>query len=311
MAPWSGRDHHRCPQGSQTNRVGDVTSTNAGRFGKVVVGIDGRDGGRDAISLARLLAGPEGKLVLGHVTRHPSSAAPSAVADAGVGTEESPHDLLIRERDAAEVDATVVTLPASSVGEGLHRLTEREAADLLVVGSSHRGFLGRVLLNDDTRAALNGACSAVAVAPRGYAHAAGALKTIGVGYDESDEAQRALDVGRALGAQLDARVKALQVIALLTSSYAGPGMVAWGGALQEALDDAKRTMASLDGVEGDAVLGVAGEELAAFAQGVDLLVVGSRSYGPLKRLVLGSTSVYLAGHARCALLVLPRAADAA
>jgi len=39
---------------------------------------------------------------------------------------------------------------------------------------------------------------------------------------------------------------------------------------------------------------------------VDLLVVGSRSYGPVKRLVVGSTSNYLERHARCALLVLPR-----
>jgi nucleotide-binding universal stress UspA family protein len=37
-------------------------------------------------------------------------------------------------------------------------------------------------------------------------------------------------------------------------------------------------------------------------------VVGSRGYGPVKRLVLGSTSAYLQRHARCPLLVLPRIA---
>ena len=31
-----------------------------------------------------------------------------------------------------------------------------------------------------------------------------------------------------------------------------------------------------------------------FGDGVDLLIVGSRGYGPVKRLVLGSTSDYLA-----------------
>ena len=41
---------------------------------------------------------------------------------------------------------------------------------------------------------------------------------------------------------------------------------------------------------------------------LDLLVVGSRNYGPVKRLVLGSTSNYLARHARGPLLVLPRVA---
>jgi hypothetical protein len=66
-------------------------------------------------------------------------------------------------------------------------------------------------------------------------------------------------------------------------------------------------MSKLD-VEGRAVYGLAGEELAAFGDQVDLLVVGSRSYGPVKRLVLGSASDYLQRHARCSLLVLPRVA---
>ena len=54
------------------------------------------------------------------------------------------------------------------------------------------------------------------------------------------------------------------------------------------------------------VFGLTGEELAAFGEGVDILIVGSRSYGPLRRLVSGSTSDYLQRHARCSLLVLPR-----
>jgi nucleotide-binding universal stress UspA family protein len=54
------------------------------------------------------------------------------------------------------------------------------------------------------------------------------------------------------------------------------------------------------------VYGLTGEELATFGDVLDLLVVGSRSYGPLRRLVLGSTSNYLQRRARCPLLVLPR-----
>jgi nucleotide-binding universal stress UspA family protein len=69
-------------------------------------------------------------------------------------------------------------------------------------------------------------------------------------------------------------------------------------------------MSQLPGVEGRAVYGLAGEELAAFGEDVDILVVGSRGYGPLRRLVLGSVSEYLERHARCSLLVLPRAAGA-
>ena len=61
----------------------------------------------------------------------------------------------------------------------------------------------------------------------------------------------------------------------------------------------------------DAAVRVAGEELALFSARVDLLVVGSRGYGPIRSLMLGGTAVYLASSAQCPLLVLPRAEDEA
>ena len=75
------------------------------------------------------------------------------------------------------------------------------------------------------------------------------------------------------------------------------------------ITEANARLSKLPGVVGRAVYGLAGEELAAFGEDLDLLVVGSRSYGPVKRLVLGSTSEYLERHARCSLLVLPRPAE--
>ena len=82
----------------------------------------------------------------------------------------------------------------------------------------------------------------------------------------------------------------------------------WGDAFETLLTDAQTRMAELAGVEGEAVLGIAGEELAAFGARVDLLILGSRGYGPVRRLMLGSTSEHLASNARCPLLVLPRQA---
>ena len=81
-----------------------------------------------------------------------------------------------------------------------------------------------------------------------------------------------------------------------------------GESIDVMLQEANSRMKKLADVEGRAVYGLAGEELAAFGDEVDLLIVGSRGYGPVKRLVLGSTSEYLQRHARCSLLVLPRAA---
>jgi nucleotide-binding universal stress UspA family protein len=79
-----------------------------------------------------------------------------------------------------------------------------------------------------------------------------------------------------------------------------------GESIEVMIQEANSRMKELPGVEGHAVYGLAGEELAAFGDQVDILVVGSRGYGPVKRLVLGSTSDYLQRHARCPLLVLPR-----
>lgn len=47
--------------------------------------------------------------------------------------------------------------------------------------------------------------------------------------------------------------------------------------------------------------------LADAAADADLLVVGSRGYGPLRRVLLGSTSAGLVRSARCPVLVYPRA----
>ncbi|MGA2757909.1 MAG: universal stress protein, partial [Solirubrobacteraceae bacterium] len=75
---------------------------------------------------------------------------------------------------------------------------------------------------------------------------------------------------------------------------------------EKAIAEAKEELAGLQGVEGEVGSGIAGEELAAFGAGLDLLIVGSRGYGPIRRLMFGGTAAYLASNARCPLLVLPR-----
>lgn len=60
-------------------------------------------------------------------------------------------------------------------------------------------------------------------------------------------------------------------------------------------------------VEGDLLGGPPAETLAeACEDGVDLLVAGSRGYGPLSRVLLGSVTTQLIGMAPCPVLVVPR-----
>jgi nucleotide-binding universal stress UspA family protein len=282
-------------------------------FKNVLVGVDGRPNGRDAVALAARLTDPEGKLTLVHV--HNGELRPLQAITPGLLAEQSADSskLLEEERAAADVDVEteLVSVVAMSPGRGLHQQAEERGADLVVVGSCSHGAFGRVMLGDDTRAALNGAPCAVAIAAHGYAEHPTPLAKLGVGYDGSPESTAALALAKELAAPTRAPVQALEVVSIPSYAFTGLVPAALGESINLMLTEASARMKALPGVEGRAAYGLTGEELAAFGDDVDLLVVGSRNYGPMRRLVVGSTSDYLERHARCSLLVLPRLAGAA
>ena len=221
---------------------------------------------------------------------------------------EASHDLLEQERAATDVTADLLSIESMTPGRGLHEQAEEQNADLLVVGSCNHGILGRAMLGDDTRAALNGAPCAVAIAPRGYAEDPHPIDKVGVGYNASPESKAALALARELAAMTGATTHAVEVVSIPSTAYAGIVVSSFEEYIDEILQEANSRLEELPDVEGHAVYGLVGEELAVFGDQMDILVVGSRGYGPLKRLVVGSTSEYLQRHARCALLVLPRTA---
>jgi nucleotide-binding universal stress UspA family protein len=277
-------------------------------FKKVVVGVDGGPGGRDAVALAKSLAGRDGKLTLAFVDAR--TMAPSHLTAAGRSADDREHErgMLAETASEADLEAELTVLSASSPGRGLHQQAEAEGADLLVVGSCRRGVLGRAMLGNDTRAALNGASCAVAIAARGFAEGGRRIERIGVGYDGSAESAAALTAARRLAAATGANIRAMRVVWMSAYGYDAPLSASSGEAVEGALDEARAELKEMPEIEGRVSYGLAGGELAAFGDELDLLLVGSRNYGPLSRLMLGSTSDYLVRHARCSLLVLPRGA---
>jgi nucleotide-binding universal stress UspA family protein len=279
-------------------------------FKNVLVGVEGGPHGRDAIALASRLVQDDGKLTLVNVfsgaTRPIDAVTPGMVEEDRARAKA----LLERELEAAPAGTEVLAVDAMRAGEGLHLTAERLEADLLVVGSCRRGPFKRVLLGDDTRASLNGAPCAIAVAPSGYSEHAAPFETIGVGYDGSPEGKAALETARQLAEGTHATIRALQVISVSYYEYMGM-MAPSGGGIDEMVKSADGEMKALPGVQGRAEYGLAGEELAAFSGQVDLLIVGSRNYGPARRLMVGSTSTHLERHARGPLLVLPRGSSQA
>ena len=101
----------------------------------------------------------------------------------------------------------------SSPARALHDTATSARADLIVVGSSHRGPVGRVLLGSVAERLLSGAPCAVAIAPRGYAgRQSRRLQRIVVAFDGSPEAHLALSTACALAGRTRGSVRALTVI---------------------------------------------------------------------------------------------------
>jgi nucleotide-binding universal stress UspA family protein len=272
-------------------------------FTRIVVGVDGHEGGRDALAFAAALQAAEGC----------DLTALHACASEPLLRE----DVLTRvEAEMAHAGATGRALVVSdrSPAHALRTLAQRDRAGLIVIGSSRRAGVERVLAGDDAAATLHCAPCAVAVAPSGLSRAPIALRRIGVGLDGSKESRVALAIARHLAQRAGAELRAITVTAPPIPPWPGP---AWGPELSgaqsgEAVEPLVAGVAAeLDeGVAHDVVVGTPWKELAALSEDLDLLVVGARGYGPARRLVLGSTSVKLARRAACPLLVTARGAHA-
>ncbi len=281
-------------------------------FENVLVGVDGAPNGRDAIALGARLLAEHGSLTLVHVhSGLPSYASRTPPPHAAPTRDQDSVAMLQRERETAQVAAQLMSVTSSSPGRGLHEAAERTGAQLIVVGSCARSLLGRAMLGNDARAALNGAPCAVATAARGYANSPVPLASIGVGYDGSPESRTALAAAREIAARHRSLVRALHVVTLPSYAFTGVAAPSLGETIELMVGDAQADLDKLADVQGRALYGLPGEELASFGEEVDLLVIGSRGYGPVRRLVLGSTSGYLQRHARCSLLVLPRSSATA
>jgi nucleotide-binding universal stress UspA family protein len=269
----------------------------------VLIGYDGTPEGEDALALARLLAPPLGAELEAACVKslphpHPRSQAARARLE-----EEAGRTLAGLADDSLRRRAVVSSSPA----KGLFELAEDEEADLLVVGSSHHSGLGAVLAGSVGRALLQGAPCPVAVAPRGYhTQDVDRLRVLGVGYDGTAEAEHALEGAIELALTAEATMR---VIAALTPIEGGYDDASRHGTLEEKLRAAVERCPRELRADGRARRGAATDVLRDEAEmGIDLLVLGSRGYGPVMRTMLGSVSTDLMRSAPCPLFVFTRAA---
>jgi nucleotide-binding universal stress UspA family protein len=196
----------------------------------------------------------------------------------------------------------------------LYRLADEIRPDVVVVGSSHRGRVGQVLAGNVALGLLNGLDCPLAVAPAGYADRGPSLRTIGVGFDASPESRAALRAAGELAADAKARVRMIGVSAEYGEIAPYPWAFNWSGTrdgviagrLQDDLESAAEGLPPAVESSVDVQVGRPAAALAARSELLDLLVVGSRGYGPVRRLLLGSVSSELVRSAPCPVLVVPR-----
>ena len=281
-------------------------------YRKIIVGYDLEDGGRDALALARVVAEATGSdLVVAKV--FPLELVPHG---AGADWREREADALAQLVRVADLEgATADVVPSSSRGRGLYELAEEVGADLIVIGSSGRGALERVFVGSVGLALLHGSTCPVAVAPRGYRERSGPIQQITVGDDGSHEAHLALRGAFEFASTIAAPVSIVAVAKPPPIGYgkgagAGQGWHELKSAIEEQmrerLDEARS--AAPDGLAVKATM-IAGDPATALADAADVdggvLVLGSRGYGPVKRVLLGSVAAEVVRSVRTPVLVFP------
>lgn len=253
-------------------------------YNRILVGYQDTEQGRDALELGRILA------------------------------------------QANRAEMQIVTAPGED-GEDLAQLARTEEADLVVLGSTHRGTVGRVVPGTTVARLLADAPCAVAVAPPRFARPNGldsawrplsgdlddiGMRVVGVGYDGSYAADEALKIAAELaipnGAALRVYTVARKYAKVPSADASGisPGMPTEAEALRQALHDAVASLPPEARALPVFMRGFAATELIeAVKLGVDLLVLGSRTGGPIRRTFHHSVSNAILTEANCPVLISP------
>jgi nucleotide-binding universal stress UspA family protein len=280
----------------------------------ILAGVDGTGSGQDAVALAARLARATGAPLLVACV-YPRDTRPSADGDAAKGPAaealEAARELL------GGLTVEYRTTASSSPARGLAELAEAEDAATVVVGSHRRGPIGRVASGGTAERLLHGSGCPVAVAPRGYRRREGdGLRRIGVAFIGSPDGQEAVRHAADLALRSGLPLTLFSVVAVHHNWFVPEAVrpeeetipVEVRKEYQEALD---RALAGLpEGVRatGELLYGEVVDELSMVGErGVDLLVCGSRGYGPVRRVLLGTVSAALVRQSSVPVLVVPRA----
>jgi nucleotide-binding universal stress UspA family protein len=254
------------------------------------VDLDAPDQARDALALATWL---------GEMTRSELLLVTIFAPHAGTLSTQ----LERRRRQLALLAGPVEALVVAGVSPArlLHEIADQRHPVAVVVGSSRGGANGVVSLGSASEALLHGSPVPIAVAPNGFIAPSEHGADIGVAYGTTPESDDAVRVAAALADQAGASLRVLR--ADEPAPHDDLAEHHPGERLERALAGRTADYAELSGDPAAA--------LAAASGDLDLLVAGSRSYGPLGAVLLGAVTRRLVSASQCPLMVVPRTRDAA
>jgi nucleotide-binding universal stress UspA family protein len=192
---------------------------------------------------------------------------------------------------------------------------------LLVVGSTRRGRLRRVMPGSTAERLIHGAPCPIAVVPHGWERPEGGIRKVGAAFTPTAEGRAALRAAALLARAAGGDLLAITVLSPRHAEQQSPGLLAQmhgeadpeEGRYVEARLGGKQALAQAiaelaEGVptEADVLFNDPADGLVAASQRVELLVMGSRGYGPARAVMLGGVSRRVITQADCPTIVLPR-----
>ncbi len=217
------------------------------------------------------------------------------------------------------LDVSTVIHQSTSIPTGLIELAAVHEADLVVVGSSSRGLLGRVGLGSVTERLVHTASVPVAIAPRGYPSDSVPIRRLTAAYGGEADIN-------GLVAAVAERAKSWSVSLRIVSFTVRPVRM-FAGSIEPSAEElvvaqwSRRTIDDIDRQlkavreripvsDVDVVVG-SGHDWREAVEAVswdpgDMLVLGSGAAGPVAQVFLGSAASKILRHAPVPVMIVPR-----
>jgi nucleotide-binding universal stress UspA family protein len=291
-----------------------MTVDDSEQISRLVVGFDASPESLDALHLADRLSVLTGADIHVVVVLADGWAGPGA--DPSDGDVEAHFDRLFEVVTAAlDAGYTAHRVVGRSAPSGLTRIADEVDASAIVIGSSTHGPVGRVLMGDVGATLASGLHCSVIVAPRGYTRdGPDAIERIGIGFNGSPESRRALECGVRLARSLGAGARLIGVVPVVAGSghfvHASPG---YQRLIAEELEDrlAEAAVEAGNDTGYEVRTGDPADCLSEASSDFDLMVLSSRGYGPLRRVMMGGVSIRVMRSAACPVMIVPRGDDPA